>query len=81
MPMEQLEDVTNVRNLVTRQAVRVVASLGIPDLIAAGITDVDALAVARRSGQRCLPSVVAASRESWRIHSPDVVHPGIDGGR
>jgi len=44
MPMEQLDEVTNVRNLVTRQAVRVVASLGIPDLIAAGVTDLDDLA-------------------------------------
>ena len=80
LPMEQLEDVINVRNLVTRQAVRVVTSLGIPDLIAAAITDLDALAL--RVGAAAIPSVgCTASGESWRIHSPDVVHPGIDGGR
>ncbi len=35
---------TNVQNWLTRQAVRVVATLGIPDLIASGITDLDDLA-------------------------------------
>ncbi len=43
-PRTQLELVTNVGNLLTRQAVRVVASLGIPDLIAAGVTELDDLA-------------------------------------
>ena len=43
-PQAQLELVTNIENWLTRQAVRVVVSLGIPDLIAAGVTDMDDLA-------------------------------------
>jgi 2,7-dihydroxy-5-methyl-1-naphthoate 7-O-methyltransferase len=66
MPMEHLEDVTNVRNLVTRQAVRVVASLGIPDLIAAGITDLDALAVH-----------VGADGDAFRRLSRHLVNRGV----
>ena len=66
MPMEQLEDVTNVRNLVTRQAVRVVASLGVPDLIAAGITDLDALAVR-----------VGADSDAFRRLSRHLVNRGV----
>ncbi len=66
LPMEQLEDVINVRNLVTRQAVRVVASLGIPDLIAAGITDLDALALR-----------VGADSDSFRRLSRHLVNRGV----
>src|SRR5579863_7575875 len=43
-PQAQLELVTNIENWLTRQAVRVVASLDIPDLIDAGVTDLDSLA-------------------------------------
>jgi 2,7-dihydroxy-5-methyl-1-naphthoate 7-O-methyltransferase len=50
-PADRLEEITNVDNLVTRQAVRVVASLGVPDLIAAGVKDVDEL-VARVGADR-----------------------------
>jgi hypothetical protein len=43
-PSTQLELVTNIENWLTRQAVRVVASLDIPDLIDAGVTDVGDIA-------------------------------------
>ena len=43
-PQAQLELVTNIENWLTRQAVRVVASLDIPDLIDSGVTDLDDLA-------------------------------------
>ena len=44
LPQARLEHVTDVGNLLTRQAVRVVASLDIPDLIADGVTGLDELA-------------------------------------
>ena len=43
-PLTQLELATNNENWVTTQAVRVVATLDIPDLIAAGVTELDDLA-------------------------------------
>ena len=43
-PLSQLELVTSNENWVTTQAVRVVATLDIPDLIAAGVTELDDLA-------------------------------------
>jgi len=43
-PQAQLELVTNIENWLTRQAVRVVASLDIPDLIDSGVIDLDDLA-------------------------------------
>ncbi len=65
-PRTQLELVTNVGNLLTRQAVRVVASLDIPDLIAAGITEVDDLA-----------AQVGADRDALRRLSRHLVRRGI----
>lgn len=43
-PFQYLNDVTGLPNLVTRQAVRVVTTLGLPDLIASGIIDIGELA-------------------------------------
>jgi len=65
-PEERLDEITNVDNLVTRQAVRVVASLGVPDLIAAGVKDVDEL-VAR----------VGADRDAFVRLSRHLVKSGI----
>ena len=65
-PAEQLDQITNVDNLVTRQAVRVVASLGVPDLIAAGVEDMDEL-VGR----------VAADRDAFVRLSRHLVKNGI----
>jgi len=65
-PLQQFESVTNVHNLVTRQAVRVVVSLGIPDLIAGGVTEVDELAAR-----------VGANRDAFRRLSRHLVNRGI----
>ena len=43
-PMQKLSEVTDVPNLFTREAVRVFATLGLPDLIASGISDIAELA-------------------------------------
>jgi hypothetical protein len=43
-PRQKLDEVTGVPNLFTREAVRVFATLGLPDLIASGISDVAELA-------------------------------------
>lgn len=43
-PMQTLSQVTAVPNLFTREAVRVFATLGLPDLIASGISDISELA-------------------------------------
>jgi len=65
-PRTQLELVTNVGNLLTRQAVRVVTSLDIPDLIAAGVTEVDDLA-----------AHVGADRDALRRLSHRLVRRGV----
>jgi ubiquinone/menaquinone biosynthesis C-methylase UbiE len=41
---QRLEDVAGLPNLVTREAIRVFVTLGIPNLISAGVTDITALA-------------------------------------
>ena len=61
-----IELITNVGNLLTRQAVRVVASLDIPDLIAAGVTEVDDLA-----------AHVGADRDALRRLSRHLVRRGV----
>ncbi len=43
-PIQKLDEVTGVPNLFTREAVRVFATLGLPDLIASGMSDIAALA-------------------------------------
>jgi hypothetical protein len=43
-PMQKLSEVTGVPNLFTREAVRIFATLGLPDLIASGISDIAELA-------------------------------------
>ena len=42
--MQKLDEVTSMPNLFTREAVRVFATLGLPDLIASGISDIAELA-------------------------------------
>ncbi len=44
-PAQVLAEVTTPQNLVTLEAVRAVVTLGIPDLVASGVTGVDELAV------------------------------------
>ena len=43
-PMQNLVEVTGVPNLFTREAIRVFATLGLPDLIASGVSDIAELA-------------------------------------
>jgi hypothetical protein len=43
-PRDKLDAATDVSNLFTREAVRVFATLGLPDLIASGISDIAELA-------------------------------------
>jgi 2,7-dihydroxy-5-methyl-1-naphthoate 7-O-methyltransferase len=43
-PYQHLENVTGLPNMVSRQAVRAITTLGLPDLIASGVTNITVLA-------------------------------------